>query len=159
WSTTSTVGHFGDASIPVADRILAAQTHVLAAALLALVLAALFADRRRSEAALTESHDRLRKSEQGFREMLGVLPAAIYTTDAAGRITYCNEGAVNLWGLRPKLGEDKWCDLGRLYYPDGKRMEIRDCPTEIALNQGRCVRGTETVLERMDGTRIPMIPN
>jgi len=65
WSTTANVGHFGDASIPVADRVLAAQTHVLAAALLALVLAALFADRRRSEAALAESHERLRLALDG----------------------------------------------------------------------------------------------
>jgi PAS domain S-box-containing protein len=65
WSATANMGHFGDASIPVADRILAAQTHVLAAALLALVLAALFADRRRSEAALAESHERLRLALDG----------------------------------------------------------------------------------------------
>ena len=49
WSTTFDVGQFADASVPLADRILAAQTLVLAAALLALVLAALFAERRRSE--------------------------------------------------------------------------------------------------------------
>ena len=104
------------------------------------------------------AEERLRKSEQLFRELLGALPAAIYVTDAAGRITYCNEGAANLWGVRPKLGEDRWCDLARFYYPNGKRMEIRDCPTEIALKQGKCVRGREAVLERMDGTRIPMIP-
>jgi PAS domain S-box-containing protein len=60
WSATANMGHYGDASIPVADRILAAQTHVLASALLALVIAALFADRRRSEAELAESHERLR---------------------------------------------------------------------------------------------------
>jgi PAS domain S-box-containing protein len=104
------------------------------------------------------AEERLQKNEQLFRELLGALPAAIYVTDAAGRITYCNEGAVNLWGVRPKLAEDKWCDLARFYYPDGKRMEIRDCPTEIALKEGKCVRGSEAILERMDGTRIPMIP-
>ena len=104
------------------------------------------------------AEERLQKSEQLFRELLGALPAAIYVTDAAGRITYCNEGAVNLWGVSPKIGEDKWCDLARFYSPDGRRMEIRDCPTEIALKHGRCVRGSEYVLERMDGTRIPIIP-
>jgi PAS domain S-box-containing protein len=64
-SATSSVGHFGDASIPLADRVLAAQTHVLAGALVALVLAALFADRRRSEAALTQSHERLQLALEG----------------------------------------------------------------------------------------------
>ena len=52
WSITFNWGHFGDASIPLADRILAAQTLVLVGTLLAFVLAALFAERRRCEAAL-----------------------------------------------------------------------------------------------------------
>ena len=105
-----------------------------------------------------EVEEKLQKSEQLFRELLAALPAAVYVTDAAGRITYCNEAAVNLWGARPRLGEDRWCDLARFYYPDGRRMELRDCPTEIALKQGRCVRGCEATLERADGTRIPIIP-
>src|SRR5262249_49025715 len=96
--------------------------------------------------------------EQLFRDLLGALPAAVYVTDAAGRVTYCNEGAVDLWGGMPKLGEDSWYDLARFYEPDGKRMELADCPTEIALKQGRCVRDREAMLERPDGTRIPIIP-
>jgi PAS domain S-box-containing protein len=59
WSTTFNMGHFGDASIPLADRIIAAQTHVLAGALLALVLAALFAERRQNETTLKMSNERL----------------------------------------------------------------------------------------------------
>jgi PAS domain S-box-containing protein len=105
-----------------------------------------------------EVEEKLQKSEQLFRELLEALPAAVYVTDAEGRITYCNEAAVNLWGARPRLGEDRWCDLARFYYLDGRRMELRDCPTEIALKQGRCVRGCEATLERADGTRIPIIP-
>jgi PAS domain S-box-containing protein len=60
WSTTFNIGHFGDASVPLADRIVAAQTVILVGALLAFVLAALFAERRRSEAMLSESGERLR---------------------------------------------------------------------------------------------------
>jgi PAS domain S-box-containing protein len=283
-STASNLGHFGDASIPLADRILAAQTHVLAAALLALVLAALFAEMRRSESALAESRERLqlaldgaelgvwsvdtrtgrlecdardlrihrcqaetppatltearrlvhpddlatldaafvaskhnggnykaeyrlapehgakpgaqerwvalegtvvrdakgrsvrllgitrdvtarkraedtlRKNEQALRELLGALPAAIFVTDADGRITYCNQAAVELWGKRPELGTDRWCDLARFYCADGKPANLRDCPTEIALRRGKSVRGCEAILERADGTRISILP-
>jgi len=46
-------------------------------------------ERSRAEEAL---HER----ESWFSNLLGVLPAAIYTTDAAGRITYFNEAAVEL---------------------------------------------------------------
>jgi PAS domain-containing protein len=38
-------------------------------------------------------------------ELLDVLPAAIYTTDAKGRITYYNDAAAALWGWRPRLND------------------------------------------------------
>src|SRR5215471_19837426 len=40
--------------------------------------------------------------ERRFRELLNALPAAVYTTDAAGRITYYNDAAAALWGYRPR---------------------------------------------------------
>ncbi len=101
---------------------------------------------------------KLRESEQASRELLGALPAAIYVTDAAGRITYCNEAAVNLWGATPKLGEDKWSSFSRFYHANGTRMALEECPTEIALTQGRGVQGSEAILERTDGSRLPIIP-
>jgi two-component sensor histidine kinase/integral membrane sensor domain MASE1 len=58
-ATTLNVGYFGDASIPLSDRILAAQILVLVGALLAFVLAALFAERRQHEAMLKRSKERL----------------------------------------------------------------------------------------------------
>ena len=93
-----------------------------------------------------------------MRELLGALPAAIYVTDAAGHLTYCNQSAVDLWGVTPNLGQDRWCDLGRFYHADGTPMALEDCPTEIALKQGRVVRGREAIIERSDGTRIPIVP-
>jgi PAS domain S-box-containing protein len=89
---------------------------------------------------------------------LGALPAAIYVTDAAGHVTYCNEAAVSLWGATPKLGEDKWSSFSRFYHANGTPMALEDCPTEIALTQGRAVWGCEAILERTDGSRIPIIP-
>jgi PAS domain S-box-containing protein len=65
WSITFNVGLFGDVSIPLADRMLAAQMLVLVGVLLALVLAALFAERRRNEAALHKSNDRLQLALEG----------------------------------------------------------------------------------------------
>src|ERR1700686_4728246 len=60
----------------------------------------------------------LRERERRFRELLDALPAAVYTTDAAGRITYFNEAAVALWGLRPTLGTSEWCGSWKLFWPD-----------------------------------------
>jgi PAS domain S-box-containing protein len=158
WSTAANFGHFGDASIPVADRILVAQTHVLAGSLLAFVLAALFAERRSREALLNIGNERLRAQEETFRRLLGSLPAAIYTTDRAGRITYCNQAAVDLWGKNPKLGEDRWSELWRLHHPDGTSVPLDERPTQIVLNEGRAVTGQEALLERPDGSLVPIMP-
>ena len=105
-----------------------------------------------------EAEEKLRKSEQAIRELLGALPAAIFVTDADGRITYYNQAAVELWGRRPELGKDRWSDLARPCSADGKPARLADCPTEIALRQGKSVRGLEAILERADGTRIPVVP-
>lgn len=105
-----------------------------------------------------QTEGKLRESERRSRELLAALPAAIYVTDAAGCINYCNQGAVDLWGREPKLGRDKWCDLARFYYADGAPMPLSDCPTELALKQGRVVRGQESIIERRDGTRIAIVP-
>jgi PAS domain S-box-containing protein len=76
-STTFNVDHSGDAGIPLLDRIRAAQTLVLAGALLALVLAALFSERRRSEAALQRSKERLELALDGAA--LGTFSADLNT--------------------------------------------------------------------------------
>jgi PAS domain S-box-containing protein len=157
-STTFNFGHFGGTSMPIAERTLAGQTHVLAVSLLALVLAALFAERRSREALLEASNERLWAQKETFTRLLGSLPAAIYTTDKDGHITYCNEAAVDLWGTRPELGKDKWSDLWRLHYPDGTSVPLDQRPTQIALSEGRAVRGREALLERPDGTLVPIMP-
>jgi PAS domain S-box-containing protein len=105
------------------------------------------------------AEETLEANEQKFRELLGALPAAIYVTDASGRITYCNQGAADLWGAVPRLGTDKWCDFARFYHADGQPMRRRDCPTQIALQEGRAVRGCEALMQRHDGTRIYVMPN
>jgi PAS domain S-box-containing protein len=58
-STTLVLGDFGNASVPLPDRTLAAQTIVLAGALCLLILSALFAERRQYEMILEDSNRRL----------------------------------------------------------------------------------------------------
>ena len=92
------------------------------------------------------------------RELLEALPAAVYTTDAAGRITYYNQAAADLWGRRPAPGDDQWCGSWRLYWPDGTPMAHDECPMAVALREERPIRGAEAVAERPDGTRVPFLP-
>ncbi len=100
----------------------------------------------------------LRESERRFREMIDALPAAIYTTDAQGRLTHFNPAAVEFSGRVPELGTDQWCVSWKLYRPDGTPMPHDQCPMAIALKEGRVVRGVEAIAERPDGTRLWFMP-
>jgi len=102
--------------------------------------------------------DMLRERERRFRELLEALPAAVYTTDAAGRITYYNQAAADMWGHRPELGTDEWCGSWKLYWSDGTPLPHDQCPMAVALKENRPIRGMEAIAERPDGTRIPFIP-
>jgi PAS domain S-box-containing protein len=90
-------------------------------------------------------------------QVLNALPAAVYTTDTDGRITYFNEAAAVLWGCRPKLNSDRWCGSWRLYHPDGTPMPHHTCPMAIALRERRPNRGHQAIAERPDGTRVPFM--
>ena len=108
-------------------------------------------ERKRAEAKLKESQHQL-------EELLSAIPAAIYTTDADGKLTYFNEAAVELSGRRPVLGSDQWCVTWKLYWPDGTPLPHEQCPMAMALKEGRPIRGKEAIAERPDGTRVPFIP-
>jgi PAS domain S-box-containing protein len=100
----------------------------------------------------------LRDHERSFRDLLEALPAAIYTTDAKGKVTFFNKAAAALAGRTPKIGEDEWCVTWRLYNADGTPLPHDQCPMAQALKRNEPIRGVEAVVERPDGTRFPMIP-
>jgi PAS domain S-box-containing protein len=95
---------------------------------------------------------------QSSDELLMALPAAIYTTDASGRITFYNEAAAEMWGARPELGTSAFCGSWKLYWPDGTPLPHDECPMALTLKEKRPIRGMEAIAERPDGTRVPFIP-
>src|SRR5581483_11240822 len=100
-----------------------------------------------------EAAEATRESELRFREIIDSLPAAIYTTDAEGRLTHFNPAAVEFSGHTPQLGSDQWCVSWKLFYPDGTPMRHDECPMAVALKEGRIIKGAEAIAERPDGTR------
>jgi PAS domain S-box-containing protein len=91
-------------------------------------------------------------------KILQGLPTAVYTTDAVGRITFYNEAAAELWGMRPELGKSEFCGSWKLYWPDGTPLPHDECPMALTLKEKRPIRGMEAIAERPDGTRVPFIP-
>src|SRR5690242_7844962 len=93
-----------------------------------------------------------------YRALLDSLPAAIYTTDADGVLTYYNRAAVEMAGHEPRLGVDKWCVSWKLYSSDGVGLPLEACPMAVAIREQRPVRGIDIIIERPDGGRVPALP-
>ena len=106
---------------------------------------------------LQQCNEALATESDHLHELLNALPAAVYLTDKAGRITFYNEAAAALWGCRPTIGSAEWCGSWRLYWPDGTPLPHDQCPMAMALKEERAINGMEAAAERPDGTRIPFL--
>jgi PAS domain S-box-containing protein len=107
--------------------------------------------------AIGANTDETNSHEQQFRDVLQALPAAIYTTDASGRITFFNQACIDFAGHVPDIG-DMWCVSWKLFGPDGTPLPHEECPMAIALRENRPVRNLELIAERPDGSRIRFMP-
>ena len=77
WTIIFGIGHFGDTGLPIDDRILEAQVLILVVALTAFVLAALFTERRESEARLARSNKLLQRERNNKLMNLEAMVASI----------------------------------------------------------------------------------
>lgn len=107
---------------------------------------------------LVKARAEIQRKDEQLRQVLDALPAAVYTTDAAGKITYYNRAAADFAGREPEIGKDEWCVTFRLFSSDGKPLPHAECPMAIALAEERPVRGVEALAQRPDGTFIPFLP-
>ena len=110
---------------------------------------------------LKRTEDALRESEQRYRQLLSVLPAAMYTCDKNGLITYYNEQAAKLWGRSPRLGDpdELFCGSLRLYAPDDSPLPHNQTPMANVLLSGTGIRAQEVKIEQPDGSRLFLLVN
>src|SRR3712207_403272 len=96
------------------------------------------------------------KGDLWFHRLLEKLPAAAYTCDPEGLITYFNQYAVQLWGRAPKLVDpvDRFCGSFKLFLPDGSLIAHDQCWMALALKMDKGYNGDEIVIERPDGQRL-----
>lgn len=110
---------------------------------------------------ITELHQRrfaADEGEQGGPDLLSSVAAAVYTTNAQGRITYYNEAAADLWGLRPELGVTEFCGSWKLYAPNGQPLPHGESAMAVTLRERHAVHGSEAIAERPDGSRVHFMP-
>ena len=158
-SATYNLGPFGDASIPVSDRILAAQTAVLMAALLAFVLAALFAERRRNEAMLQQGKERLQlmvaELDHRVKNVLATVSAvAAHTMNASGStdhfVTALDGRLRSLASTHELLSHRRWRGLT---LSDLLRREL--APYRVSNNSE--IDGPEVTLSAEAGQAVAMV--
>jgi signal transduction histidine kinase len=103
----------------------------------------------------------LYESENNLRELVAVMPAAVYACDRDGVITYYNRQAVELWGRTPNLDDPPWSflDSRQIYRADGTLLLPGDIPVREVLLTGVPVVNLELVLERPDLTRVAVLAN
>jgi signal transduction histidine kinase len=103
----------------------------------------------------------LHETEENLRELVSVMPAAVYAFDRDGLITYHNRQAVELWGRTPGLDDPPWSflDSRRIYRMDGTLLRPEDAPVRGVLSTGVPVVNCELVLERTDLSRINVLVN
>jgi PAS domain S-box-containing protein len=93
----------------------------------------------------------VRDSEQLFHRLLDKLPAAAYTTDVDGLITYFNQSAARLWGREPRLRDpaDRFGGSAKLFALDGSPLAHEALATQDADDYAKL----EVLIERTDGSR------
>jgi PAS domain S-box-containing protein len=108
-----------------------------------------------------EAADVVRDSEKRIRQLTSLMPAAIYSCDDEGRITFFNRRAAEIWGREPKLNDnrEKYSGSFRLLGPDGSQIPHSQGPMAIAVKTGKPVRNEEAIIERPDGSRIILTVN
>ena len=121
-------GHFGDASLPLGDRIPQAQAAILFVALGAYVLAALFAERRESETRLARANMMLERERDNKLMSAEALTAAIaheVRQPLASIVT--NANAALRWLGRTPPDHDEVCSaLTRIQNEGHRTSEVFD---------------------------------
>ena len=94
-----------------------------------------------------------------LHRVLQEIPAAAYTCDAEGLITYFNRRASNVWGRQPTLNDpvDRYCGSFKLFTADGSPLAHDRCWMALALRDQHAIDEEEIIVERPDGSRITVL--
>jgi PAS domain S-box-containing protein len=97
-ATTFGVGRFGDAAVPLIERVKGAQAATMTVTLFTLVLIALFAQRKETEEELRESEGQLAKKSTALARLHDIGTRLWYTRDLRRALDDILKGAIELLG-------------------------------------------------------------
>jgi PAS domain S-box-containing protein len=101
---------------------------------------------------------------QAERERLGAIiaemPAGVMLLSADGKLLLVNREAERIYDVPDLMAvpEEEFA-VWKVFRPDGNLLLRHEYPTMRSLTNGETVRNEEYLLERRDGTRIPLLVN
>src|SRR5262245_21213100 len=116
WTITFGIGHFGVPGLPIGDRIIDAQSAIVAFTLYAYVLAALFAERRQHETVLEESEARL-------QEALTAGAVSAFEWNPRSGLSQRSNNAAQILGFEPQQPFSAAQFLARVHPDDRARLK------------------------------------
>ena len=142
------LGHFGDVALPMDEETFAAQAATVGVAIFAFVLTALFAERRRQTAVITESENRM-------RAIVNTVVDGIITIDERGTIENLNPAAARVLGYNPEeiVGRDVKTLIPDFYGAEDDR-ELHDYVRTAQAETNRFWR--EVTGKRKNGSIVPV---
>jgi PAS domain S-box-containing protein len=92
---------------------------------------------------------------------LDAIPTAFCVCRTDSGLVRYNQRAVELWGRAPRFGDptEQYGGAFRRYSADGAALSFDSTPVARALRSGERITGAELVIERPDGSRVPVLMN
>ena len=112
-----------------------------------------------TEAAATPtSLDAFNTIDQGA---LDAIPTAFCVCAADSSLVRYNLRAVEIWGRAPQIGNssEQSAKTFHRYSADGKPLDFASTPVGNAMRTGQKILGAELIIERPDGSRVPVLMN
>jgi PAS domain S-box-containing protein len=90
---------------------------------------------------------------------LDAIPTGFCVCRVDGALVRYNKRAVELWGRTPRLGDTgEFSEINfRRYTAQGLPLPFAASPVAVALRSGVPVRGVELLIERPDGSQVPVL--
>jgi PAS domain S-box-containing protein len=115
--------------------------------------------RDRTEQELRRVQEALRESEERYRVLFDSVPVAVFVCDCNSVIQQYNRRAVELWGREPTCGVEKHCGSVRLWLSADTLLPHEQSPVVEVLRTGIPALDVEVLIERPDGSRLPVLVN
>ena len=106
-----------------------------------------------------EGEEVLRLSEERFRTVFETAPMALFVCDQHAVIQQYNRRAVEIWGREPQCGVEQHCGSMKLWLTDDTQLPHAQSPMMEVLRTGNPASDIEVLIERPDGSRVPVLVN